>query len=62
VPGAEQKRDAEKPRKLPLDAESSFYSALPGDDFSPGTAEFQQLTKRAGISLKKNTVNRTRGG
>jgi hypothetical protein len=36
---------------------------LTGDDFSPGTAEFQQLTKRAGISLKwlkKNTGKRTR--
>src|SRR3989442_4497935 len=31
------------PWKLPLGAESSFYSALTGDDFSPGTAEFQQL-------------------
>jgi hypothetical protein len=47
--------------KLPLDAESSFYSALTGDDFSPRTAEFQQLTKGAGISLKKNTWKRTRG-
>ena len=32
-----------KPWKLPLDAESSLYSALTGDDFSPGTTEFQQL-------------------
>jgi len=37
------KRDVEKPCKLPLDAESSFYSALTGDDFSPETAELQQL-------------------
>jgi hypothetical protein len=39
----------------------SFNSALTGDDFSPGSAEFQQLTKGAGISLKKNTWKRTRG-
>jgi|SRR6266478_4580942 len=50
------------PWKLPLDAESSFYSALTGDDFSPGTTEFQQLAmlKVRDFSkwLKKNAGKR----
>ncbi len=58
------KRDVEKPCKLPLDAESSLYSALTGDDFSPGTTEFQQLAmvKPWDFSkwLKKNAGRRPR--
>jgi len=50
------------PWKLPVDAESSFYSALTGDDFSPGTTEFQQLAIREGSGfpkwLKKNAGKR----
>src|SRR3989442_14886566 len=50
------------PWKLPLDAESSFHSALTGDDFSPGTTEFQQLAmvKPCDFSkwLKKNAGKR----
>jgi len=53
------------PWKLPLDAESSFHSALTGDDFSPGTTESQQLaiSKVRDFSkrLKKNAGKRTRG-
>src|SRR5882762_8581978 len=52
------------PWKLPLDAESSFYSALTGDDFSPGTTEFQQLAtvKVRDFSkwLKENAEKRPR--
>jgi len=54
------------PWKLPLDAESSFYSALTGDDFSPGTTEFQQLAmvKPCDFSkwLKKNAGKRPGAG
>ena len=50
------------PWKLPLDAESFFYSALTGDDFSPGTAEFQQLAmvevREFSKWLKKNAGRR----
>src|SRR6267154_2537915 len=50
------------PWKLPLDAESSFYSALTGDDFSPGTTEFQQLAivevREFSKWLKKNAGRR----
>ena len=50
------------PWKLPVDAESSFYSALTGDGFSPGTTEFQQLAmlKVRDFSkwLKKNAGKR----
>jgi hypothetical protein len=59
------KRDAGNREKLPLDAESSFHSALTGDDFSPGTAEFQQLAMEKSSGgflrwLKKNAGRRTR--
>ncbi len=42
MPASGTNRTSGNPWKLPVDAESSFYSALTGDDFSPGTTEFQQ--------------------
>jgi len=65
MPGEWNKRDVGKRCKSPPDAESSFHSALTGDDFSPGTTESQQLaiSKVRDFSKrpKKNAGKRTRG-